>query len=124
MSNHYLRASIRSQSGIAIIDLHGDIDGDAEAVLKRAFSNAEARDPVVILLNFANVHYMNSKGIALAVVLLKEAIRSRRGLLACSLSEHYRQIFAITRLADYISVYEDVQSALSEVEKLELDPQT
>jgi anti-sigma B factor antagonist len=60
------------------------------------------------------VDYINSTGIALIVGLLAKARASRRSLLACNLSQHYVEIFNITRLSDFVSVFPDEESALSE----------
>ena len=32
---------------------------------------------------------------------------------ACGLSEHYRQIFAITRLSDFMAIFADEDSAVT-----------
>jgi anti-anti-sigma regulatory factor len=48
------------------------------------------------------------------VGLLARARTSKRRLLAYGLSDHYIEIFNITRLSDFMSVYPDEQSALSE----------
>jgi len=45
------------------------------------------------------VGYINSTGIALIVGLVARARASHRSLLACNLSEHYVEIFNITRLS-------------------------
>ena len=113
MGIHQLEATVCQRPGVATIDLCGDIDGGAEHVLTEAYYKAETQDPGAILLNFARVAYINSKGLALIVVLLRRATESGRRLLACGLSEHYREIFQITRLAEYISVYADEESALA-----------
>lgn len=106
-------AWVRHLPGVAIIDLQGDLDGGGENVLEDAYATAESQDPAVILLNFAQVDYINSKGIALIVVLLRRAAGSGRRLLACGLSEHFEKIFRITRLSDYITVCTDEKSALA-----------
>jgi anti-anti-sigma factor len=113
MSIHSLEVEVRQSPGVAIIELQGDIDGDAEEALEAAYAQAEKQDPAAILLNLTGVSYINSKGIALVVVLLRQTIRSGRALAACGLSAHYQEIFSITRLADYISVYADESSALT-----------
>jgi anti-anti-sigma factor len=111
-----LAASVRQQPSAAIIDLHGEINGFAEAALNAAYAEAEAGNPEVILLNFGGVDYINSTGIALIVGLLARARASGRRLLACGLSEHYVEIFTITRLADFMTVYPSEQSALVSVQ--------
>jgi anti-anti-sigma factor len=115
MTVKQLAASVRQQPKAAIVDLHGEINGFAEAALGAAYAEAEAGDPEVILLNFADVDYINSTGIALIVGVLARARASGRRLLASGLSEHYVEIFNITRLADYMAVYPSEQTALAEV---------
>lgn len=105
--------SVRSQPRSAIIELHGEINAGAEASLSSAYSQAEQDDPEVVLLNFADVTYMNSTGIALIVGLLARARAGRRRMVACGLSPHYREIFEITRLVDYMPVFGDEPSALA-----------
>jgi hypothetical protein len=35
--------------------------------------------------------------------------------VTCGLSEHYREIFNITRLSDFMTVFEDEESALQAI---------
>ena len=109
-----LEASVRQEPGGAVLDLRGEINGFAQEALVAAYTEAEAQDPEAILLNFEEVDYINSTGIALIVGLLARARTSKRRLLAYGLSDHYIEIFNITRLSDFMSVYPDEQSALSE----------
>lgn len=65
-----------------------------------------------VVLNFAGLKCMNSGGIGLLVTLLIRAKRVNQRLLACGLSEHYQQIFELTRLNDAIGIYPDEAAAL------------
>src|SRR5215217_7311674 len=114
MPAKHLEASVRHLVSAAVIDLDGEINGFGEEALNAAYSEAEAKDPEVILLNFEGVDYINSTGIALIVSLLARARASKRRLLACNLSEHYVEIFDITRLSDFMSVLPDEESAIAE----------
>ena len=105
---------MRHEPGVAIVDLRGEISGFAEAVLNAAYAEAELQGADPILLNFQEVVYINSTGIALIVGLLARARKAHRKLLACGLSQHYVEIFQITRLVDFMSVFPDESSALSE----------
>jgi anti-anti-sigma factor len=98
---------------VAVVELRGEINAFAEDVLNDAYAEAEREEPETILLNFTNVDYINSTGIALIVSLLARARKAHRQLLACGLSPHYVEIFNITRLADFMSVYPDEASALA-----------
>jgi anti-anti-sigma factor len=106
-------AQLRRCSDTVILDLHGDINALAESALNQVYAEAEALQPAAILLNFSDVSYINSTGIALIVSLLARARAAGRMLLAYGLADHYVEIFNITRLADFMAVYPDEDSALS-----------
>ncbi len=110
-----LEARVRRQDEAAIIDLHGEINALSDEVLGQAFAEAEAENPKAILLNFGDVEYINSTGIALIVGLLAEARKSKRRILTFGLNEHYTDIFKITRLADFMGIYADEAAALQEL---------
>ena len=115
MAVRHLEAEVRQERGRAILDLRGEINGFAQEALDAAYSEAESNDPETILLNFEEVDYINSTGIALIVGLLARARVSKRRLVAFGLSDHYVEIFEITRLSDFMSVFPDEQSAMSEM---------
>ena len=57
--------------------------------------------------------YINSTGIALIVSVLARARAERRKVVASGLSAHYREIFDITRLSDFIELFPDLDRAVS-----------
>jgi anti-sigma B factor antagonist len=59
-----------------------------------------------LTLDFRGVGYINSTGIALVVRLLAEARRDGRTVRAIGLTPHYREIFRITRLSDFMDIVE------------------
>lgn len=113
MAVRHLDVEVREEAGAAVLDLSGEINGFGRETLEAAYERAERGDPPVILLNFAGVDYINSTGIALIVSLLGRARATNRRLLACNLSEHYVEIFNITRLSDFMNVFPDETSALT-----------
>ncbi len=68
-----------------------------------------------IVLSFAGLDYMNSGGIGLLVTLLVRAQRQRQRVLAYGLSDHYRQIFELTRLDEAVGIHDSEEDALAEV---------
>src|ERR687894_594732 len=114
MAVRHLEVEVRPTQGGAVLDLRGEINGFAQEALEAAYAEAETNNPEAILLNFEGVDYINSTGIALIVSLLAQARASDRRLLACNLSEHYVEIFNITRLSDFMSVFPDEESAVVE----------
>jgi anti-sigma B factor antagonist len=105
------RAAVRRRHGAAVVDLHGQIDRAADGPLAAAYAEAAAQEPGAIVLNFEGVDYINSTGIALIVGLLARARAGHRTIGACGLSDHYREIFEITRLSDFMGIYADEDSA-------------
>ena len=113
MAVRHLDVEVRLEQDVAVLDLAGEINGFGEEALNAAYAEAESFDPKAVLLNFEGVDYINSTGIALILGLLARARASHRSLLASNLSEHYVEIFDITPLSDFMSVFPDVQSALN-----------
>ncbi len=105
MATAELEANVHDEAGTAVIELRGDIDRDAEAALDAAYTQVEQAQTVV--LDFAGVTYINSTGIAVIVGLLARARKNGRALAARGLSDHYRQIFEITRLADFMKIIDE-----------------
>lgn len=113
MQPQALEANVRSAGTVAIIELRGDIDGGSEVALQDAYARASVLSPTAVLLQFDNVSYINSTGIALIVGLLAKARMDRTPLLTSGLSEHYQHIFTITRLSDFMAIYPDEATALA-----------
>lgn len=118
-----LRQPIVQLTGAVIIDLQGEINGGVEAALNSTYDRAEAEDTENIILNFSSVNYINSTGIALIVGLLARARKAHRTLTVFGLSEHYTDIFNITRLADFMNILPDEQSALKQLHGIHPDQQ-
>jgi anti-anti-sigma factor len=105
MSQTPLEARTTRTDAGATIALSGDIDGSAREALDAAYAEVGGRDAV--LLDFSRVDYINSTGIALIVGLLARAREQGRPVSAAGLSEHYREIFEITRLSDFMTILAD-----------------
>lgn len=110
-----LDATVRMQDRAAVIDLRGEINTFSEVALNDAYQRALSESPVAILLNFREVGYINSTGIALIVNLLAQSRKAGVPVLVYNLSDHYVEIFKITRLTDYMSIHPDEASALASV---------
>lgn len=109
-----LTATVRAASPhLSVIDLQGEVNAFAENVLTDAFALASSAGIQVIALNFTGLEYMNSSGIGLLVTLLIRAQRQHQRLVAFGLSEHYRQIFELTRLNEAIALYSTEAEALA-----------
>lgn len=93
------------------LQMRGDVDGAADAAVADAYATAAAAGSARVVLDFSEVRYINSTGIALIVRLLADARRERREVIATGLSAHYREIFELTRLSDFMTIAEPAQAA-------------
>ena len=106
-------AAVRPADGAAIIDLSGEINAAADTALNAAYAQAVQGQPDRLLLNFGDVDYINSTGIALIVGVLAQARKAHIALVTFGLSPHYQEIFRITRLSDFMGMTSDEASALA-----------
>ena len=104
MATGELQASVREHDGVVVIDLTGDVNSSAEAALNEAYADAAARNTGSVTLDFEHADYINSTGIALIVGLLAQARANAIEVKARGLSDHYREIFEITRLSDFMTI--------------------
>jgi anti-anti-sigma factor len=107
MATRETEALVHERDGVAVIELRGRIDGGAEEAVARADAEAAALGRPELLLDFAGTDYINSTGIALIVGVLARARAERRQVSASGLSAHYREIFEITRLSDFMRIVPD-----------------
>lgn len=103
----------RAGSKASIVDIRGDITSGSEEALMDAYGRATGDGVRVVVLNFSGLEYMNSGGIGLLVTLLVRANRAHERLLAYGLTEHYSQIFELTRLDEAITIHDSEEDALA-----------
>jgi len=109
MATTELVARVSNEAGGPVIELVGDVDGRAEQAIDAAYS--EAGGATGVLLDFNGVTYMNSTGIALIVGLLARARAGGQTLSVRGLTPHYREIFEITRLADFMTIIDEKEGS-------------
>jgi anti-anti-sigma factor len=104
MDAYEFTASVEDGADEARILCVGDLNGRAEGALEGAYTQAAAFGHDRITLDFERCGYINSTGIALIVRLLTAAREDGRSVRAVGLTPHYRQIFEITRLSEYLEI--------------------
>ena len=105
MSTTEFAARVRANGAGPVVELSGQISAGAEAGFQQAY--AEVREEPKVLLDFSAVDYINSTGIALIVGILGQARRNGQELQATGLQEHYREIFRITRISDFMTILDE-----------------
>ena len=103
----------RIDQRVAVLDIQGDITGASEDALAAAYAEGAEGATRAVILNFTGLEYMNSGGIGLLVTMLVRANRQRQRLMALGLTDHYRQIFELTRLDEAIGIYDTEDAAVA-----------
>ena len=88
-----------------IVEVQGDMNAGSEEALMAAYADACGGATKGVVLNFDKLEFLNSGGIGLLVTLLVRANRSGQRIGACGLSDHYQEIFELTRLDDAIAIH-------------------
>jgi anti-anti-sigma factor len=107
--------AVDRSGAVATLRIAGDVTSSSEAELMSGYTRAVEGGAGAIVLDFSGLEYMNSGGIGLLVTLLVRAQRGGVRLLASGLSEHYREILALTRLDEAIEIHEDEETAVAAV---------
>jgi anti-sigma B factor antagonist len=107
--------SVVVQGGPDVVTLvmAGDLGAEADTALDDAYARATASGATVIVLDCSAVQYINSTGIALIVRLLADARRNRREVRAFGLTPHYVEIFQITRISEFVRIFDSPAGALA-----------
>jgi anti-sigma B factor antagonist len=114
MTEATVSMTVRTPSdGTSVIDITGEVTAASEATLMDAYGRASGERTRWVVLNFSELEYMNSSGIGLLVTLLVRANRQKQRLLAFGLTEHYRQIFELTRLDEAIGIHMSESEAMA-----------
>ena len=102
----------KTSEKVSVIDIEGELTAFSEDVLMDAYTQASDGGARAIVLNFEGLEYMNSSGIGLLVTLLIRVNREKQRLLTYGLTDHYQNIFQITRLDDAISIFDSEEEAV------------
>jgi len=114
MTEATLSLGVRQINGTAcILDIQGDITAFSEEALMDAYTEGSGDRVKPVIRNFPGLEYMNSGGIGLLVTVLVRANRAKQKLLAFGLTEHYHEIFELTRLDEAIGIYATEADALA-----------
>jgi anti-anti-sigma factor len=110
-----LSVAIRERSGVAIIDLIGDVTTFAEEKINSAYMQVTEKGAKYILLNFRQNDYINSAGIAILIGIVTEVNRLQQQLAISGLSPHFQKIFRMVGLSQYATIYETEDEAVAQM---------
>ena len=103
---------IRRLDQAVAVDISGDVDLHRSPALREILAKLIDEDPGRLVLNLADVGYMDSSGAATLVEALQRIQRKKGRLQMHSLKPRVRSIFEIARLESIFEIYSSEEEAL------------
>jgi anti-sigma B factor antagonist len=107
--------TVRSEAieGAVVVTPTGDIDLAGSPTLRQEIKKVQTTDkPARLIINLANVPYMDSSGVATLVEAMQNARRSNSKLVLCALQDRVRSIFEIARLDTVFTIVDSTEAAM------------
>lgn len=108
-----LSVTTEQVGGATVARLTGDLDRGADVPLAELEAGLAGRAGLV--LDFGSTGFIASSGLALLVRLIRSAEAEGVAIAAVGLDDHYRHVFEITRLDQFIDLSDDEDAALAAV---------
>ncbi|MEF2247140.1 MULTISPECIES: STAS domain-containing protein [unclassified Paenibacillus] len=117
MLENNLQISIRELERCIILDLQGDLNIQAEEKLLRLRDWEKGLVPGKnhLLLNFTDVQYINSYGIAILIRLARACAKGGCPITAYGLTYHYAKLLRMVGLTNLLRICTDQEEALRTV---------
>lgn len=104
---------MRSQDGVDVIDITGQLDAFTTAETKAEFKTLTDDRHYKLALNFEHVDYVNSTGIG-AVLAVAQQVRKKKGdLKIFSMKPDIRKVFDLVGASKILDIFETEQEALN-----------
>jgi len=109
-----IEISQREKEGVMILDLKGSLTaGDSSGVLRDTTRKMVADGRRNVVLNLAEVDYIDSTGLG-ALVMFYTVLRKASGRLALlNLNRRHMELLVLTKLSTVFEIFDDEQSAVN-----------
>lgn len=104
---------INKEKGSVLISLSGDIDSTTAAQLKSHLQSHVEQQRYWLILDFANVHYVNSAGMGVIAGVIKTAQEHGGGVRFLHVSGALEELFHIVRFDRLVTYFENEQDAIA-----------
>ncbi len=114
-----MKVEVRTSDDITIIDCAGEADLNAAWQLRDILVNALHGGAPGVLVNLAEVTYMDSSGVAALVEGLQASRGTRTRFALCGLKTSTRSVLAMARLDKVFVIFDDEHQALDRIWDIE-----
>ena len=103
---------IRTQDGVDVVDISGQLDAFTTPDVKAEFKKLTDARHYKLALNFSDVDYVNSTGIG-AIVAVAQQVRRRKGdLKLFGMKADIKKVFDLVGASKILEIFETEQEAL------------
>ena len=109
------KVTATSRQNVGIIGLAGDVTSQNEQEIVDGFQRLEKQGLKKFLLRFNEATYINSSGLAIVINLVSEGKKKKQKIAASGLSNHFKKVFDMIGLTDYMDIYATEDEAVSKL---------
>jgi anti-sigma B factor antagonist len=115
MQDSSLQVQVESRGGSTILSPRGDVDMSRAPSFREHVRIAQQGKPKQVVIDMAEVEYMDSSGLATLVEAMRNARGLGVGLVLCGLNPKVLAIFEIARLHHFFKIVPTVADAVGVV---------
>lgn len=109
-----MRVEIKEAGDIVVLSLYGSIRTNEDyAAFKEAMDGVTEKGKARIILNFKEVHFINSSGLGRLVLAAKKLKELNGALSIVNLSDDLKELFLFTRLDTKIPIFPTEEDAMA-----------
>ena len=112
MDTNVLEVKDRANGDVRIIDLKGDFTLLADKAINATVKPLINDGILKIVLNFTNIGYINSSGIAIIIGLVTLLSNKGGRFKAYGLIPHFQKVFNMVGLTQYMDLFETEEEAI------------
>ncbi len=104
---------IRNEGSAVVVALTGEVDLHHTPEVHRALVSVVEKKPALLVINLAEVRYMDSSGIGTLVEVLRRVAAYQGKLALCHMNDRVHSVFEITKLDHFFKIFDTEAEALA-----------
>ncbi len=114
--NNKFEIKTDSISGVRVLYLSGQINAFSDKDISETYEEIEFDNIPKLIVNFENIEYINSAGVATLIGIVTDIVRKKGILKFVGLAPHYKRVVEIVGITDYVGLHDTVEEALGEIQ--------
>ena len=107
-----MQVQVRQQGDTAIISVSGEVDLYTSPEVRKAITQQSGKKVPLIVVNLAEVEYMDSSGVATLVEGMQLTGKYKGGVRLVGLQPAVREVFELARLDRVFSIFDNEEQAI------------